>query len=147
MADLHAFINTTSNFVELFFKPDDQMFAHIYAEARDGKTTMFACPMADANEERMFRLGIPAKLRRERYRRWCFFCEAWTAEYTAGRHVILPEQRADRMEIVTFAAEDGTTGEKLMASRQIFRAPGQPAKLLPLVFRQMTGQFVMAEGR
>jgi hypothetical protein len=149
MSDLHAFLNTASNFADILFKPgapDDPMLAHIYAEARDGKTTMFTCPTMDGGEgEIMFRVGIPAMLRRERWRRWCFFAEAWAAEGTARQLAVMPpKQRPDRMEVVTFAAEDGRTGKTLTASRQIFRTPGQPAKLLPLVFKQIPTRFMMA---
>jgi hypothetical protein len=141
MTDLRAFIEEVSEIVsDIYFKPDDEMMAHIWAEDRKGEMTMFACPMFPGDEI-MFRVGIPAKLRRERWRRWCFFAEAWmTPNLRPGE---LPAQRPDRMEVVTFAAEDAT-GATLMASRQILRLPGLPAKLLPLVFKQTPSCFVMA---
>ena len=142
MTDLRPFIEKTSELAEALFNPDGQMLAYVHA-AHAGKTFLFVCPMGPEDEQ-PFRLGIPARLKSIGCERWCFFTEAWAAEYVVADGVqTLPRDRADRMELVTFCAEarDGTT---LAASRQILRLPGAPAKLMPLVFAQRPPRYVMA---
>lgn len=124
------------------------MLAHILAIDSVGKQVLMSCPtMADAQEETFFRIGIPETLRAARFRHWVFFAEAWLASYAAGESPErkLPEHRADRLEVVTFAAES-LAGERMMASRQIYRAQsGDPGRLMPLVLVNQKARFVMAQ--
>lgn len=146
--ELRALIEDASAMAEAIFEPVGQSLAHILAIGPDGKRHLVACPMADADEERMFRIFVPRQLKARGFQRWVFFCEAWRAEYPAGGEGpedAPPKTRPDRMEIFTFAAEsaDGTI---LMAERQIYRpVPDAPGRLMPLVFSSKPGAFVMGD--
>jgi hypothetical protein len=145
---LRAFLQQCSGHAEAMFEPDrpagEFMLARIIAEAINGKITVFACPMGP-NDELMFRVGVPRRLRAAgKHRHWCFFAEAWAAERTVGKPAPMPKDDPARMEVVSFAAENAA-GEVLLAERQIYRAPGQPARLLPLVFTELRKKFVMEE--
>lgn len=144
---LRAFVEKASGLADCFFNPDGQMLAHFIAERLDHKITLIASTMSGPDEERMFRLGMPLKLRHEGFVRWCFFTEAWTAPSAGSgpgqEGYIFPADRPDRMEVVIFAAEEAATGEKVAASRQISRGPDGRGKLLPLVFAQESVGFVV----
>lgn len=148
MNELKSLIETASKIVDTTFEPEGQMIAHIFAIDASGRNVLIACPtMADAREEAAFRVGIPAALRMAKFQRWVFFAEAWLASYGADESPAqdLPEHRADRLEVITFAAEN-LAGERMMASRQIYRAqPGNPGRLMPLVFVSQKAGFVMAQ--
>jgi len=142
---LRALIQQCSGHAERLFKPEASssgkasMFAHIAAEGLDGKITMFACPMSDAREDRMFRIGVPLQLRAAgKYRHWCFYGEAWAAEQAGAAP--LPREDPAHIDVIVFLAEN-VAGEQLAASRQVFRFPGQPARLLPLVFNTIPTVF------
>lgn len=150
MSELRKLLDEASSIAGTLFKPDGQMMAHILTVDRADKRVLIACPMANADEERAFRIGVPRRLRTAGHSRWVFFSEAWSAEYPAGQspQVNLPAHRPDRMEVVTFAATEAATGEQLMASRQIYRAwPAGPGRLLPLVLNRKPSEFVMDERR
>lgn len=146
IAVLHELIEQASTLVDTLFDPNGQMFAHILAISADGRRILMTCPMVNAEEETMFRMQTPQLLRVAGFQRWCFFSEAWSAEYRtdADPQRQLPADRPDRMEVVTFAAEQQGTSEVLVAVRQIYRSPDAPARLMPLVFRQQS-KFVVAE--
>jgi hypothetical protein len=56
-----------------------------------------------------------------------------------------PKERLERIEIITFAAEDAATGHRLVALRQIYRpSPEAPGRLLPLIFPKAPSRFVIA---
>lgn len=146
MNELKSLIETASEIVETTFEPEGQMIAHILAIEANVKQVLMACPMANAYEETVFRIGIPKTLRAAKFQRWVFFSEAWLASYAPDESPQreLPERRADRLEVITFAAED-LAGERMMASRQIYRAqPGNAGRLMPLVFVTQKAGFVMA---
>lgn len=148
MSELRKLIEQASTIVDTVFEPHGQMFAHIVAVQRNGNLALIACPMSNADEERAFRVALPQTLRLTGFRRWCFFSEAWFAEYDSGAdpRKELPADRPDRMEVVTFAAEDGGTGEQMRATRQIWRAgPEGPGRLLPLVFPKGAVKYVIGE--
>ena len=149
---LRAFLVECSGHAEALFKPEPDsgpegnptMLAHIVAEGTDGEISVYACPMGP-DDELMFRVGIPRKLRAEgRHRHWCFFSEAWAAERTVGKPRPMPKNDPLRIEVVSFLAENAA-GEVLMAERQIYRSAGQRARLLPLVFPTKETRFVMEE--
>ncbi len=152
---LRAFLHQCSGHAEAVFHPDKpgrdmetEMLAHIVAEGHDGKVSVFVCPMGP-EDERMFRIGLPASFRVSRkYRHWCFFSKAWSAERDAREvNGPLPVNAPNRIEVVVFYAEN-VAGERLSATRQIFRFPGRPARLLPLVFSELRTEFVMeGQGR
>jgi hypothetical protein len=144
--ELQRLIEDASGMVDTFFEPEGQMMAHILSIDAAGERVLMACQMADATEERMFRIGVPMRLKAAGHRRWVFFTEAWTASYGAEQSPLAtpPKERCDRMEVVTFAAEDGQTGERAMASRQIYRErEGAPGRLMPLVFSRGRSGFVI----
>lgn len=143
---LRDLLADASTMAEAMFDPTDEMMAHIIAVHPDGKRDLIACPMTNATEERLFRIGIPKRLRQEGALRWCFFCEAWTASYEAGANMqtVPPKERADRMEVVTFLAEEPASDRKMQAHRQIFRGT-TPARLLPLVISTGRSGYVIAE--
>jgi len=149
---LRAFLVQCSGQAEALFKPEPDsgpdgsptMLAHIVAEGTDGKISVYVCPMGP-DDELMFRVGIPRKLRAEgRHRHWCFFSEAWAAEGTVGKRSPMPKDHPERMEVVSFLAENAA-GDVLAARRQIYRSAGRPARLLPLVFTTERTRFVMEE--
>lgn len=147
MNDLRNLIATASEIVETTFEPEGQMMAHILAIDAHGKQVIMTSPMANAVEETVFRIGMPNALRAAKFQRWVFFSEAWLASYEPDESPArdLPEHRADRLEVITFAAEN-LAGERMMASRQIYRAqPGNPGRLMPLVFVNQKAGFVMAQ--
>jgi hypothetical protein len=143
--DLRAFVQHASEAAEVFFRPDGQMLAYFLAENREGKHTIIAYQIHNGNEEITFRKLVPIKLREEEFVRWCFFTEAWIASYEPGQSpvAIMPKERSDRMEVVTFFAEVAATGETLFAHRQIYRDGSAPAKLMPLVFARERTAFVV----
>lgn len=147
MKTLRELVEEASTITDALFEPRGQMLAHILAIDRVGKRLLLASPMSDAQEEIWFRVTTPETLRRDGCQRWCFFTEAWMANYAAGSSPTEqpPKEHPDRLEVVTFAAEEAATGERLGASRQIYRAtPEAPGRLLPLVFPTLKSAFVIA---
>ncbi len=147
MNELKSLIGSASEIVDVTFEPEGQMMAHILAIDANGKQALMTSPMANVEEERMFRIGVPLRLRAAKFQRWVFFTEAWVASYGPGEspRQELPERRADRLEVVTFAAEN-LADQRMMASRQIYRdQPGMPGRLMPLVFVTQPAAFVMAQ--
>lgn len=140
---LRNFVREASKHAEGLFDPDDQMLAHIIAERRDGGIEVYVCPMSGPDEEVMFRVSIPSKLKASgKFRWWCFFSEAWAVEYSeACQLTTLPEDHSERFEVITFVAES-RTGEQVKASRQIYRGEGL-ARLMPLVWADKPQKFVM----
>ncbi len=149
-AELRTLIEEASRMADTIFEPAGQSFAHILAIGPDGKVNLIACPMADSDEERLFRIFVPRQLKARGFKRWVFFCEAWSAEYPAGGECpedVPPKTRPDRMEVFTFAAE-ASDGTILMAERQIYRpAPDAPGRLMPLVFKTQKATFVMGDNK
>jgi hypothetical protein len=104
--------------------------------------------MAYAAEERLFRIGVLERLRAANFRCWVFVTEAWASSCGPGQspRERLPIERDDRMDVVTFAAAEGATQQRMMASRQIYRAsPGAPGRLMPLVVTTGPSEFVIDE--
>jgi hypothetical protein len=151
---LRAFVMKCSGHAEAVFEPDrppddmeTAMLAHIVAEAIDGTVSVFVCPMGP-DDEVAFRVGIPRQLRAAgKFRQWCFFTEGWTAERFRTDITAPPPVKApNRIEAMIFHAENAA-GDRLSATRQIYRFPGQPARLLALVFQELPTQFVMEGNR
>ena len=139
VSKLDSFVREVSDMAESMFAPEGKItLAHIYAEQSNGDLAVYMCPMGP-DDEAMFRVGVPLTLRAERARRWCFFAEAWMAESAASK-AMEPIKHPERIEIIVFQAED-LRGNTLVASRQIYREPDKPPRLMPLVFRDNRNTF------
>ena len=143
---LKAFMDKCSTQAETLFDgsadpSEPSMMAHIIAEDINGEIAIYMCPMFNREEELMFR-AIPDKLRAEgKWRHWCLFADTWAATYEPNEVAPTPKKHPLRMEVIAFAAENAS-GERLAATRQIYRCSGQPARLLPLVFYSDRQKFI-----
>ena len=143
--ELRALIEEASGLVDAMFDPEVQMMAYILSVLPDGKKAIMSCPIAGPSEERAFRILMPLKLGTWGHSRWVFFTEAWAASYDAGEspRAVYPKARPDRREIVTFAAQDAASGQRMVADREIVRNARGTGRLLPLAFRTHQIGFVI----
>lgn len=150
MSTLRKLVEEASAIVDVLFEPEGQMLAYFLAVTPSDERVLIACPMVGPNEERAFRVGFPKHMKAAGHKQWVFFCEAWTAAYQSDEPLaaIVPKERPDRMEVVTFTAEDAATDERLNASRQIYRdRPEGQGRLLPLVFAMNPTAYIIDDRR
>jgi len=146
---LDGLLGEASRHAEALFDPAGVLMPRIIAVAPDGALHVYVTPVfTDRAHELSFRRGLPAKLRRDGYRRWCFVSEGWMAEYDTdqpGGRAVQPKDREDRVEAVLFAAEEARPAEGqpafVAARRQIFRG-ALAARLMPLVRTVTPSAFV-----
>lgn len=134
MGTLRDLIEKASGFAEAMFDPDDMLTPHIIAEDADGGITVVALAVPGSDIDR-YREMMQLRLLAEGKRRWCFFSEAWMAEYLkGGPATVEPVDHPERVEVVTFDAFDVPGNRRVAATRQIHR-DGDNSRLLPLVMR------------